>query len=158
MEFLYEMLFDRKAVTSLTSLFIAAATPIEGVATTNFTELAFVGEVCFAEGCDVDHVAHEFSGYEGRSSFWSSWLAGGHVEERSTNVPLHKGELEYFLVVLTAGWEHHQPWYAWQVAMEQAMFRVPFLALSSCYGSKQSYPESGCLVAQGAAEFPCCPD
>ncbi len=49
------------------SLFIDVATP-KGVGTTNLTELAFVGEACFAEGCDVDLGA----GYDGRSSFWSS--------------------------------------------------------------------------------------
>ncbi len=43
--------------------------------------------------------------------------------------------------------------------MEQAMFRAAyFLALSSCYRGKQSYPKQGCLVTQGAAELPCCPD
>ncbi len=44
-KFLYDMVFNRKADTSLTSFFIVAATPKEGVATTNLPELAFVGVV-----------------------------------------------------------------------------------------------------------------
>ncbi len=66
------MVFDCKSDTSLTSLFIAEATPKEALATSNLTELAFVREACFTEGCNVDLVRGEFSGYEGCSSLWSS--------------------------------------------------------------------------------------
>ena len=48
---------------SSTSLDTAAATPDEGVSTANLSELAFVGEAGFAEGCDVNSVAGKFSGY-----------------------------------------------------------------------------------------------
>ena len=51
------MVFDGKADTRLTSLDTAAATPEEGVSAANLSELAFVGEVGFAEGCDVNSVA-----------------------------------------------------------------------------------------------------
>ena len=71
------MVFDGKSDTSLKSLFTAGTIPEEGVAAANLSELAFIGEVGFAEGCDVDSVAHKFSGYEGRSAFWSSGHGGG---------------------------------------------------------------------------------
>ena len=53
-ELLDKMVFDGKAYTCLVLLVTAAATPEEGVSATNLGELAFVGEVSFAEGCDVD--------------------------------------------------------------------------------------------------------
>ncbi len=74
-EILYKTFFDCKGDTSLLSLFMASATPKETVAilaTTNLIELAFVGEAYFAEGCNVNLVAGKFSGYEDRSSVWSS--------------------------------------------------------------------------------------
>ena len=40
--------------------------------------------------------------------------------------------------------------------VEQAMFRAPFLAPSSCYGGEQCDPKEGCSVAQAAAELHCC--
>ena len=51
------MVFDGKADTRLTSLDTAAATPEEGVSAANLSELAFVGEAGFAEGCNVNSVA-----------------------------------------------------------------------------------------------------
>ena len=62
-ELLDKMVFDGKAYTCITSLVTATATPEEGVSATNFGELAFVREAGFAEGCDVDSVAREFSCY-----------------------------------------------------------------------------------------------
>ena len=57
------MVFDGKADTRLTSLDTAAATPEEGVSAANLSELAFVGEAGFAEGCNVNSVARKLSGY-----------------------------------------------------------------------------------------------
>ena len=66
------MVFDGKADTRFTSLDTAAATPEEGVSAANLGELAFVGETGFAEGCDVNSVAREFSCYKGYPSIGSS--------------------------------------------------------------------------------------
>ena len=62
-ELLDKMVFNGKAYSCLASLFIAVATPKEGVSATNLGELAFVGEAGLAEGCDFDSVAREFSCY-----------------------------------------------------------------------------------------------
>ena len=132
----------------------AATTPENGVATANLGELVFVGKAGFTEGCNADFVESKFSSHEGRSAFWSTWLGGGYVEQRS-NVPRCWGELVNFFLVSNAVIDTHQLMYTGQVVIKQAMLGAHFLALSSVYWGKRSISKEGCLIAQRVAKLLC---